>query len=120
MLLTAIIVGDVNAPPSAARFLVIHLRIVDLARRAYFRDAEPSDCRHHRVRRNENITLVGLEVDLRRQQFLLCIQDIEDRALADPLFFADPIQRGGVGSNRSSVGGGFGLKDKKILTRQHH
>ena len=57
MLLTAIIVGDVNAPPSAARFLVIHLWIVDLARRAYFRDAEPSDCRHHRVRGNENITL---------------------------------------------------------------
>ena len=62
--LAAVVVGDVDAPPLVADFLVMDVRIVDRRRGTDFGNTEPSDCRDQRIRRDQNVTLRGLEVDL--------------------------------------------------------
>ena len=93
MLAAAIFARDVDAPPFAAHFFVMDLRIVDAIDRADFGNAQPANRSDDRIGCHQNIAFGGFELDLRLQQFLLRVQNFDQRALTNFFFFAYAVQR---------------------------
>ena len=111
---------DGNAPPLAARVVRVDLGVIDLVRRAELLDIQAADGGKDRIGRHVDVALGGREVDLRVEQFLLCVEDVEKCPLADLLFLAHAAEGDLEGLHLGIVAVELGHRRLQLRPGLHH
>src|SRR5690606_28948302 len=89
---TAVSMGDIDTPPLPADLVIVRFRIIHGRTQPKMLSVQPADSGQKRIGAHHDVTLGGDEVDLGVQELLLGVENVEERSLAHPLFFANTRQ----------------------------